>query len=146
MVDEVPELRPGRRPCPKCAEPISPEAVVCPHCQSDLTPHGTSVEALTKLLALAGIVTYAVGLLAVNGYLSQFGFTDYSQLKARFVVTGALMLGVIGVGLAALFAVWRLARFLAQRKQGVGGFLSGAILSIPLALIVAVLALGNRKR
>ncbi len=25
-----------RRPCPKCAEPIMPQAALCPHCKSEL--------------------------------------------------------------------------------------------------------------
>ena len=31
--------------CPFCAEAVKPEAIVCPHCRSDLTPMETSSKA-----------------------------------------------------------------------------------------------------
>jgi hypothetical protein len=61
-----------------------------------------SLERAAKAAAVVGLLLYAVGLIAVNGYLSLFGFTDLSELKTRFVFTGALVIASICIILLLL--------------------------------------------
>lgn len=87
-----------------------------------------------KVSALAGVVTYAVGLLTVNGYLSQFGLSDYPQLRTRFIVTGALTLVLITGLLLVVYVCWRFAQALIRPTVGfAGGFLRGAAASAVVA-------------
>ncbi len=63
------------------------------------TEHGTvplpsrrepTVEAATRLGAAGALLLYALGLLTVNTYLYRVGISDFSLLRARFILTGAL--------------------------------------------------------
>lgn len=54
---------------------------------------------LTDAIALVGVL-YGIGLLAANIYLMQFGAADFSLLRPRAVVTGALIV------LPAVIALW----------------------------------------
>jgi hypothetical protein len=49
------------------------------------------LERLGKLLAGLGVGFYVIGLLAVNGYLSRLGVSDFALARPRFVYTGALI-------------------------------------------------------
>jgi hypothetical protein len=49
------------------------------------------MEQVAKVLGLLGILLYVVGLLSVNGYLQSFGVSDFSLVRTRFVLTGALI-------------------------------------------------------
>lgn len=64
-------------------------------------PHGTSPPAIlpqipTAMAILVAIV-YVVGVMAVNIHLHDLGVSDFSLVKARYVYTGVLALGYIGV-------------------------------------------------
>jgi hypothetical protein len=51
-------------------------------------------------------VAYAIGLLAINQYLLQFGVSDFGVLRPRYIGTGLLVIGVVTLAvLAALVAV-----------------------------------------
>lgn len=85
-------------------------------------------ENLIKSLAFVGASLYVLGLVSVNGYLFNIGITDFALIRARFMYTGALL---IGVGFAATFplyvfalgiASWRFVRH-TGRKSRLGGWL-----------------------
>ena len=54
------------------------------------------LEFVVRVLAAAAVVTYAVGLLTVNAYLNRIGIADFTQLRARFALTGTLVLLSMG--------------------------------------------------
>lgn len=51
-----------------------------------------AVESFGKVLIVVGALCYVCGLLVVNIYLRQFGFSEFSLLRTRFVLTGAILL------------------------------------------------------
>jgi len=51
----------------------------------------SDVEQLTKVAAIFGLFFYVVGLLSVNGYLLNFGVTDFELIRTRFIYTGFLI-------------------------------------------------------
>lgn len=68
----------------------------------------STIESLTKLIAAAGIAFYVSGLVVTNLYLRIFGFSDFSLIRTRYVLTGVTALGfLVGVG-GLLYGVWRL--------------------------------------
>lgn len=63
------------------------------------------LDRFASVLAGAALATYAVGLLTAHAYLDRIGVADFSQLRARFVVTGALVVvAIAGVFLTAYWA------------------------------------------
>jgi len=48
------------------------------------------VERLTRIAVSGAAILYGAGLVTVNAYLSQWGYSDYSQLRIRFLETGVL--------------------------------------------------------
>ncbi len=48
------------------------------------------IEPFIKLLAIFFLVAYGIGFVVWNGYLSQYGFFEYSFLQTRFLSTGIL--------------------------------------------------------
>ena len=56
------------------------------------------LESLSKMMALLGMLSYVVGILAVNMYFYQLGVSGFSLLKPQFILTGfvALLLSVHG--------------------------------------------------
>lgn len=49
------------------------------------------VDTLAKSVAFFAIVFYIIGFLTTNLYLQQLGFSDFSLLKPRFILTGGLV-------------------------------------------------------
>lgn len=81
----------------------------------------STVDALTKAAAFAGIALYIVGLLVSNLYLRNFGFADFSLLRTRYVFTGAsalIYLLVIGGAVSTLFDLLTFATVSLIRKSG----------------------------
>jgi hypothetical protein len=60
---------------------------------------------IAKSASASAVVLYALGLVAVNVYLAQFGVTDFSLLKAQFVYTGVLLTVPLAVSALSLAAV-----------------------------------------
>lgn len=85
-----------------------------------LDPKG--IETATKVAAIASVVAYGVGMLAINVYLLQFGVSDFSLFRARFILAG----GVTTLVSVAVLAVGGTAGF----------FVAGAVL--PERLLSAV--------
>jgi hypothetical protein len=65
-----------------------------------------AIEFATKLVAGIAGVCYAVGLLATNLYLTEFGFTDFSVLRPKSVLTGGWVLGVLLTSSSPVFVAW----------------------------------------
>lgn len=49
-------------------------------------------ETLTKQFAFLAILLYIIGFLTTNLYLQQFGFSDFSPINPRFILTGSLVI------------------------------------------------------
>jgi hypothetical protein len=60
-----------------------------------------AMESAGKVFLFVGAACYVAGLLVVNFYLRQFGTSDFSLLRTRFVLTGAISLLPL-----AVFMVW----------------------------------------
>lgn len=54
-----------------------------------------TVELAAKLIAGLVVTCYACGLIAINAYLAQFGFTDFSVLRPKSIFTGCWVLAVM---------------------------------------------------
>jgi hypothetical protein len=63
-----------------------------------LRADSAAVESIVRLVAGITVVAYAIGLFTANAYLNRIGVADFAQLRARFVLTGAIVL--VGFGLA----------------------------------------------
>lgn len=57
------------------------------------------IDTATKLIAFFTILFYIVGFLTTNLYLQQLGFSDFSLLKPRFILTGSLVVASIVLNL-----------------------------------------------
>lgn len=70
------------------------------------------LEAVAKGAAIFGIAAYVIGLATVSFYLRQLDVTipDPSALKARFVLTGSVMIGLAAISLAGPLVGDRLSR------------------------------------
>ena len=53
------------------------------------------IEGYGKIIAFGAIALYVLGLVIVNVYLFQVGVSDFSVLRTRFVLTGALALSIL---------------------------------------------------
>jgi hypothetical protein len=72
-----------------------------------MSAHGDlRVESAARVLAVAALVAYAVGLLTVNAYLNRIGIADFTQLRARFALTGTLVLLSMGAAFLPARAGW----------------------------------------
>ena len=76
---------------------------------------GATVEELTKIAALFGIVSYAIGLLTTNVYLLSVGTTDFSPLRVRFLYSGVA--AVLSIGLPEVFLLRAVFGFLAKSDK-----------------------------
>lgn len=50
------------------------------------------IETLGKLSLLIGALCFICGILVTNIYLRQFGFSEFSLLRTRFILTGAILI------------------------------------------------------
>lgn len=57
------------------------------------------IDTATKLIASFTILFYIFGFITTNLYLQQFGFSDFSLLKPRFILTGSLVVASIVLNL-----------------------------------------------
>jgi hypothetical protein len=63
--------------------------------------HDLSLDDYARAAAILGVALYVLGLLTVNVYLFQIGASDFSLLRTRFILAGAL-----AVFFLTVFAMW----------------------------------------
>ncbi len=51
-----------------------------------------TVERVTKVFALVGVLCYTAGLFVTNSYLQSLGVADFSALRIRFLYCGSVAL------------------------------------------------------
>lgn len=84
-------------------------------------PGDLSLETVARTLAIFGIALYVLGLLVVNTYLFKIGASDFSLIRTRFILTGAL--AAICIAIVAIWvmaykvAIESVAMSLSSRKQ-----------------------------
>src|SRR4051794_29796282 len=62
------------------------------------------VDAVTKIVALFAVGTYALGLLTVNLYLYRLGASDFSLIRGRYISIGFLACCfILGSGLLPVY-------------------------------------------
>jgi hypothetical protein len=64
-----------------------------------------AMDFIGKALIALGAACYIAGLLVVNIYLRSFGFSDFSLLRTRFVLTGVISLAPLLIISTTMFAV-----------------------------------------
>lgn len=87
------------------------------------------IETLGKLSLLVGALCFVCGILITNIYLRQFGFSEFSLLRTRFILTGAILIFpfAVLVGMCWIFV------FLTSKHQR------------PVALLPMVNPSGHRR-
>jgi hypothetical protein len=68
--------------------------------------YGIDFEAIGKFIALITVAFYGVGLIVVNFHLYRLGFSDFSLLRSRFVLTGAVALLPATPIFLTVLAIW----------------------------------------
>jgi hypothetical protein len=56
-----------------------------------------SIEELAKLATAMLVLCYGVGLLVVNAYLLNYGASDFNLFRARFILSGLLVLSIVSI-------------------------------------------------
>jgi hypothetical protein len=69
------------------------------------------IDTATKIGAAVFVACYAIGLLEVNIYLLPYGVSDFNLLRARFVLTGLLVVGAIAVCTVCPFIAYVILRY-----------------------------------
>jgi hypothetical protein len=96
--------RSGQRVAGRGSRPAPQEDTAEPSSSLNLT------EGLTKAAGALAIISYASGLVVVNAYLLPYGVSDFNLFRARFVLTGLLVVATLVVATGSPLAGFLLAR------------------------------------
>lgn len=98
------------------------------------------IENTSKLILVVVAVLYSLGLIVTNSYLLSFGITEFGLLRPRFVLTGALSVLPLAVGLFSCYlACFVTAMFLEIVFKGPSTYLIRLIIFYVISLVFSVL-------
>ncbi len=81
------------------------------------------VEGIGRVVAFATVILYVIGLVVTNVYLFGLGASDFTVLRTRFILTGALVVTIIFLATIALivplvFVVWSVIKVFEAKRTG----------------------------
>lgn len=75
-----------------------------------MTFQNWNLDHAAKTITIVAAASYALGLLVTNAYLFDLGVSEFSLFRARFVMTGLVLVAVLAVSMSVLFLPWFLFR------------------------------------